>query len=442
MFANKQETLEDNLKHYVRDTRRVGMVVFIFLFLGFGLWSLLAPIDSAAIAQGTVVLDSNKKTIQHLEGGIISEILVSEGMLVKRGQVLIKLKSTAAEAREQLIRKQLYASLAKEARLLAESSYSKEINFPKELQDINGLQEEVKKIVAGEKRLFETRRRILEGRLDILSKKVAQLDERIQGLRAQESSITQQLKLLLEEKNSITQLVQQGQATKPRLLELQRRYAQLEGNKGEYKSSIAKVMQEITETNLEKINLENSQLNQVEELLRETQKQISDLREQKRAASEVLERTVITAPQSGVVTGMKYFTIGGVISPGVPILDIIPQDDVLVIEAKVSLLDIDVVQVGLQSRVRLSAFSTRQLPILEGKVVYLSADKFIDEATRMPYYKAKIAIEQSQLDRLVSQISLYPGMSAEVLIVTGERTFMQYMLDPIRSSFNKAFRES
>jgi HlyD family type I secretion membrane fusion protein len=419
-----------------------GMAVCAVFFGIFGLWAATAPLDSAAIAPGTVVLASNKKTVQHLEGGIIDKILVKEGDVVTKGQELIRLNSTTADAREVLLTNQIIAAETRESRLKAERNGANEIIFTDSITKYNN-NPELAEIIDGENRLFYSHKQMIEGQTDILNQRIYQKGEEINGLQELVISMVQRLQFITEEKNNVAKLVKKQQATKPRLLALQRKHAELKGIKGQYQANIAQAKQAITESEQEKLNLKTNMLNKVEEQLRETQNQLSDLYERRRAATDILDRTVIAAPQSGVIANMQYHTAdsSGVIPPGSPILDIVPQDDTLLIEARVSPIDIDVVRKGLKSRVRLTAFKSRSVPTLIGEVIHVSADKLIDPNTGIPYYKAKIEIDEQMLASLAEHIELYPGMPADVLIVTGERTFIEYLLSPISDSINKAFKE-
>lgn len=417
-----------------------GLWIIIIVLGFFGLWAAIAPLDSAAIARGVVVLNDNKKTIQHLEGGIIDELLVSEGDFVKKGQPLIRLSETAAKARLDLVIGQLLAARAAENRLTAERDSSETITFDKELLEKAKHNVEIKKIVDSQQNLFIARKNAINGQVDILKQRIAQFDDEINGLKAQEASTDNQLGLINEEISIVQQLLAKGNAQKPRLLALQRRGAELEGIKGEYQARIAKAGQAITEAELEITNITTKFINEVVDDLKETQVQLADLEERRRAAQDIMDRIVIIAPRSGIVTDLQFHTTGGVISPGAKILDIVPQDDKLIIEAHVSPTDRDIVHQGLRARVRLTAYKTRRTPILEGKLLSISPDRFVDQATRESYYKARIRINEKQLKSL-KDVELQPGMPADVLIVTGTRTMMSYLFSPITDSFRKAFRE-
>lgn len=417
-----------------------GMWMFVLVFGVFGLWAAIAPIKSAAVTSGQVVLDTNRKTIQHLEGGIIAEIFVREGQVVKEGDPLIRLDDTAAKARLDLFRSQSIAARTAAARLLAERDNKKKIDFPEDLLKERETNPVVAENLDSQRRLFKTRRKSTEGELSILRQKSGQYKEEIAGLESQKQSATDQIKLLNEEIDTVAELLKKGNAMRPRLLALQRNASALEGQRGEYASGISRAQQSIAETEIAMINLRNDFLNKVVAELKDTQTQIADLEERLRASADTVARIIIPAPISGQVTGLKVHTVGGVIAPGEKIMDIVPKDDKLIVEVMVKTEDIDVVRPDLEARVRLSAYRSRYVPLLNGKVTYVSGDRFVDERSGMPYYSARIEIDYGELEDL-DNVKLYPGMPTEALIVTGSRSFLSYLIDPIALSFNHAFRE-
>lgn len=417
-----------------------GIVVLVFLGFGF-LWSVLAPIDSAAIAQGSVVLDLNKRTVQHLEGGIISEIMIKEGDHIKEGQTLIRLDSTNALARQGIITVQIAASTALEARLIALRDDKEEISFPEWLITGSEHSLEIKELIESEKQIFVTKKKALAGHIDILNQKIAQYEDQINGLEAQEKATSQQVANYTKRVKSTKILLEKGSSTQERLLTLESELARIQGQLGEYTANIAQAQQAIIETNLEIISVKNNTLSETVSQLRDAQNTLADLNEKRQAVDDVVERLEIKAKSSGIVTNLKYFTVGGVISPATPILEIIPQDDQLLIEAFIKPQDIDVVRQGLEARVRLTAFKVRKIPMINGEVVHVSPDSFRDEATGAVFYKARILLDSQTMSKLNETIELYPGMPADVLIVTGERTFMSYLMSPITDTFSKAFRE-
>lgn len=413
------------------------MMIFVFGFLG--LWSAFAPLASAAIAPGKVILSGSKKSIQHLEGGVIEEILVREGQAVKAGQVLIRMNETAARARLDLFGKQYQTAKAAEARLVAERDGNETIDFPAELLNKVDESESLQEVLKSQERLFESRRASVEGQKSVLVQKKAQYAEEINGMEAQITSATRQIELLEEEIGAVRKLFKQGNAQKPRLLALQRQQAELKGNRGDYKARISRAQQAIAETDLQIINIRNEFANKVASEMRETVDKLADLQERLKASNDIIDRIVIEAPLSGIVTALKVHTIGGVVRPGDTLMEIVPIDELLV-EARVSPQDIDVVRAGLEARVMLSAYAARRVPPIAATVVQVSPDRFEDKQTGLPYYTSRIRIDEKDLSEY-DYIELTPGMPADTLIVTGERSVLSYLMTPITDSFRKAFRE-
>lgn len=439
MLSSETTPQRDEVMQWARPPIVFGGWVILITFGVFGLWAALFPIDSAAVARGVVVVESNKKTIQHLEGGVIAQIYVKEGDQVELGQPLIRLSEKVAKSHYDSFLAQLRASTALEARLVAERDDLEQIVFPKDLTD-NLDNTEVRKLVETQKKLFFTRKAALEGKIDVLKQRIGQLHDEINSLAAQEQSAKGQLSLIREEIVVVRKLMATGDALKTRLLALQRKEAELKGGQEAYLAQIAKAKQGITEAELEIMNAKTAMLNETVRELRDTQVLIADLQERVKAAEDILDRLIITSPQRGTVNNLAYHTVGGVITPGTVIMDIIPQDDKLVIEAQILPQDIDVVHQNLPARIRLTAFKSRTTPVIEGKVTTISADRIIDKATNVPFYKARITLNPEMFSKL-KDIDLYPGMPADVLIITGSRTFLQYLFNPITDSFRQAFRE-
>jgi HlyD family type I secretion membrane fusion protein len=404
------------------------------------LWSIAAPIDSAAVARGVVVLDSNKKTVQHLEGGIVDKILVHEGKFVQAGEVLIELNPANADARLGMVAGQYWAEKAAAARLAAERDGKQSIDFPKDLLEEAAKNPAVQDTIDSQTKLFETRSKSLSGSVDVLNQQIEQLKNEIAGLRAQEQSAASQGRLLEEELVGMRKLLASGNASKSRVLALERQAADLKGRRGDYLAQIARAQQRISETNIEILNTKNKYMNDVATSTRETQVRMGTLEEQKNAASDISDRLLIKAPVTGIVTNLRIHTKGGVIAPGEAVLDLVPQNERLIVEAQVSPQDIDVVHQGLTARVRLSAYKTRNLHPVEGEVTTVSPDRFVDEKTGQSYFLARIIVDPKQFDKL-GNVKLYPGMPADVLIVTGSRSLIGYLLQPIKDSMFRAFRE-
>lgn len=417
---------------------RFGLIVLGVFFGTFLLWSVLAPIETAAIAVGKVTVDSNRKTIQHLEGGIVRKIHVREGTIVKKGALLVELEDTQARAALDLLQGQSFELQATEARLKAEIAEQDTLEFPAHLTANHA--EKIKKILTAQSKLFDANKKAMAGQLVILKQRIEQLQKEIESLDAQVVSESKQLKLIEEEIEAVKYLESKKLIERPRLLALQREAARLIGNRGEHIGLIAKAQQKIGETNSQIITVQDQNKKDKLTELRETQKQLADVLEREKGAKDVLERTKITAPTAGRVVGLLEHTIGGVLKPGADIMNIIPSDDRLVIEAKLSPLDIDIVHEGLSAKVQLTAYKTRNTPTLLGEVSHVSADSFEDKNTQEAYYLARVEIPQSQL-ALVEHVKLHPGMPAQVMIIIDKRSPFAYFMSPIKDSFNRAFRE-
>jgi HlyD family type I secretion membrane fusion protein len=436
---NQQALPETPERPPVRRPLLAAAIIILIFFGGFGTWAALAPLDSAALAPGRVTVASNRKTVQHLEGGIVKTLLVKEGDAVAGGQILIQLDDTQSRARLELLRSRFDTLLATEARLMAERVSAAGIKFPESLISRRD-QPQVAKLLDAEKALFEARRRSIEGRIRIFHKRIDQLKKEISGLAAQIAAEDDQLVLIADERSSLETLFKRGVVGKSRLLRLKREEAKLKGDRGEHLSLITKARQRIGETELEIIDVKNKMLNQVVGGLHDTQAELVEVSERLKAAEDILVRSDIRAPQAGVVMGLNVHTEAGVIAPGQRLLDIVPENDTLVIEAQVAPNDIDVVYAGLPAQVRLTAFKQRNTPMLEGKLTRVSADSFTDERSGASYFLARVTIDAAQLKKLDGR-ELYPGMGAEVMIKTGKRTTMDYILAPLTDSLRQAFRE-
>jgi HlyD family type I secretion membrane fusion protein len=429
-----------------RPTILVGLILMIVLFGVIGLWAAIVPLQSGAIAPGRVMSEGNRKEIQHLEGGIIKEILVKDGDTVTAGQVLVRMDATNAKARSEQVLGQYLAAKATESRLIAERDGKSSITFPEEYLKQENANPKVKDALDTQRRLFTTRRDALNGQISVLNEKAAQSGEEIRGLREQIAADNTQIGLLGQEIATVQGLLASGNALRPRLLALQRQEADLTGRKGESESQISRAAQGANESKIAILNLKNDFLNKVATELKDTQVQLSSLEEQARSTSDIARRVELTAPSDGVITGLAIHTIGGVVSPGEVLMYLIPSNEQLIVEAHVSPQDVDVVHAGLLAQVRLTAFKSRYLHPVQGRVITVSADRVDDknvaaESGQSSYYIARIEIPQSELTALGKNIKLTSGMPADVLIVTGHRTMLSYIMRPIRESFGHAFHD-
>ena len=431
--------LPDDQGTGVRGAILAGSAIIVLFFGVLGIWAALAPLESAAIAPGSVMVDTNRKTIQHLEGGIVGAILVRDGETVTKGQVLIRLDVTRPLATRDLLKGRRLAAQALEARLIAERDGRGEIEFPDELVD-QVSERKVIETIAGQINIFRLRQKALAGQVKIQEQRIAQISEEIGGLKGQIRSENMQEKLIRSEIADVKVLLEKGLARKPRLLALQRRRAESGGSRSRNRAAIARARQSIGETRTRITEIGTRLLNEVVAELREVQAELFDLAERIRAAEDVLGRTDIRAPLAGTVVGLQVHTPGGVIAPGAALMDIVPSGVKLVIEANVDPIDIDVVHPGLEAQVRLTAFSMRNAKPVAGRVVSVSADRLIDERTGQAYYRARIELTEDPT-KAFEGATLYPGMPAEVMIVTGARSALGYIFYPISSSLNRAFRE-
>src|SRR6202165_5802323 len=319
--------------------------------VGLGVWSTFAPLESAAIAVGTVESESSRKTIQHLEGGIIREILVADGDVVHAGQILISLEDTKARAEVQSLQGQLWDATAREARLQAEQHGNERVSFPARLEMVQNENLSVAAVLAGQQSIFETRRQVFQSQAAVNREKRSQVEKEIEGLRAQESAAAKRVEIVRDDVATVVFLVNKGLERRPRLMNLEREMAEIEGRRGEITAQISRAEQVISESQATLLKLESDRQNEIAQSLRESQNQIFQLRERIGAADDQLARTEVKAPEDGVVTDLRIHTPGGVISAGAPLMDLVPRQDRLIVTARVRPEDIDVVRPGLSADV-------------------------------------------------------------------------------------------
>lgn len=416
-----------------------GIAIGLFFLFLFG-WSAVAPLSSAAIAPGVISPHGSRKTVQHLEGGIIDRILVEEGSQVEAGSPLILLEDTMARASYDLIRTQYFTFAARHARLLALQNDNEVVYYPDWLVEEAG-DPNVASILATEVNLLETRKLAHADRKAVLQQRIGQLEKEIEGVQAQIDGQTRQLELIAKEISGVQQLVNKGLERTPRLLGLQRDEAQIRGLKGSNIALIAKTEQAISETELELIAADTVLLDEVAREIASVQADLSAAGEKMAASGDILNRVEILAPVTGKVIGLKYHTAGGIIAPGSAVMDIVPENEELIIEARVSPLDIDVVYETLEAQIHLSSFSQRNIPMIEGRVRHVSADRLLDEITGEPYFLATVEIKPSEVAKIGKNATLTPGMPAEVMIVTGQKTLLGYLFQPVVETLRHAFRE-
>lgn len=431
-----------------RTIRRINMLGFTALLLvfgGVGGWAATTHLAGAVIAGGTIVVESSVKKVQHFSGGIVGEILVREGSEVEAGELLIRLDDTLTRANLGVVQSQLDVFVAREARLLAERDGDDEVRFPPPLLARRS-EANVESAVSGEAKLFLARRDARKGQRSQLQERVAQTQQEIRGLTAQQEAKESEIKFIGEELSGVSTLYKQNLVTIVRYMQLQRDQARLQGERGQLVAEIARSRGKVAETELQILQLEQDFRTEVLKDLRESQGRIAELQERVNAALDELKRIDIRAPQAGVVYQLAVHTVGGVIGRGETIMQVVPKADALLVEAKIAPQDIDQVAIGAPVHVRVLAGNRRTTPDLDGKVAVLGPDLTREQqpnamgGTNQPYYLARIALAAGEVKRL-DDLQLVPGMPVEVYIRTHDRTPLDYLLKPLHEQIARTFRE-
>lgn len=416
--------------------KRVGFIIFFLVFGVFGVWAAIAPIDGAAHAPGTVNVRSYSQVVQHLEGGIISEINAKNGDVVNAGEPLIVMDNTQSLAQLEIVNGQYTAAKAREARLIAERDKLSTVIYPSTLDRSNS---NVMQEIEAQDSIFQAQQDSLSGSIEVLEQRIEQLEAKKRGQTNLKATKEELAASFAEELSDVRELLTQGFADKNRLRELERNVASLRGDVSELETNISATDIEIGEARLQIIQTEREFHNDVVQILGETQTELKDLTERKNALQDIVSRTVVRAPVDGIVNGLQFHTVRGVIPPGTPIANIVPQSDELIVDAQVSLIDIDRVAIGMDATIRFSTFGSA-VPTITGKVINLSADRVMDEQTGMSYYLARVEVTPEGKEDLQDLI-LLPGMPAEVFINTGSRTFLQYLFKPFSNALARSFIE-
>jgi epimerase transport system membrane fusion protein len=416
-----------------------GLAIVGVFFGVLGTWAAFAPLDSAAIAPAVIKVEGNSRSVQHLEGGILKELRVREGDAVKEGAVLLVLDNAQAQATYDVLRKQYLELQAQEARLKAERSGAADIEFPKPLLDQRS-DAEVQAVMRGEAALFASRRATLQGQIDLTRKKISQTREQITGLRGQNLGQAKQLASTREELKGLQDLFKQGYVPRQRMMELDRQASSLEGMVADSSAQMVRLGQQIEELTLQITQIQSDRHQQVDNELRDVHGKLLETLPKLQAARDISERSEVRAPYSGRVVGLSVFGVGAVISRGDKILDIVPDSELLVVEAMLGVDDIQDVRPGMRAEVRITAFKQRAVPIVYGEIRTVSADRLTDAKTGTPYYLVQIKLDEKELAKL-GDVKLVPGMAAEVAIPTGARTALDYLVRPLTDSLNRSFRQ-
>jgi HlyD family secretion protein len=417
----------------------LGLVIVLILAGGLGGWASTVLISGALIAPGQIVVESNVKKVQHPTGGVVGEVRARDGDLVKSGDIVVRLDDTVTKANLAIVTKNLDAALARAARLQAEQRGLDKLAFPPQLLE-RADDPDVKALLSAETKLFDVRVNGRAGQKAQLNERITQLNEEIAGLSAQEKAKDQEIALVQKELTGVRDLYDKHLVQLSRLTTLERDSARLNGERAQYIASRAQAKGKITETELQIIQVDKDMVSEVSKDLRETNDKIGELIERKVTAEDQLRRVDIRAPQDGMVLQSTVHTVGGVVTAGDTLMLIVPQADDLQVEAKVNPIDIDKLQVGQKTVLRLSAFNQRTTPELIGNVTRVSPDVTTDQRTGQSYYTIRVSMPPEEVARL-GEVKLIPGMPVEAFVQTGDRTMLSYLMKPLHDQLMRAFRE-
>jgi membrane fusion protein, epimerase transport system len=417
----------------------LGVGIMVFFFGVLGTWAALAPLKGATTAQGVLVVEGSRKAIQHLEGGVVRDILVHEGDKVKAGQILVELDDNVPRTNVAVLSQQYDSYRAMVARLSAEFERASAITFPADL--LARMDDPmVAETVGGQRKLFVARKAAFEAQISGMYKRISELQEQIVGSRAQNQSRRDQHRSVKGELDSLKPLLEKGIVTRARTLELDRSLQRLEGEEQEFASKVSLDQQAIEQMKRQITQTESERITSTVADLRDTQNRAAEAMQRLQSAREMLRMTHITSPVDGSVMGLNVFTQGAVIGRGEKIMEIVPDEKNLLIDAAIKIDDIIYVHVGMQAEIRLTAFHQRNVPVVEGTVTYISADRVPEAHTFTPQYPIKIRINEDAL-KDHPEIVLYPGMAVTVYVPTGDRTALEYLFAPLSDSLSTAFRE-
>ncbi|MGR5286658.1 HlyD family type I secretion periplasmic adaptor subunit [Vibrio maritimus] len=441
-FTQHRITYEDGRSLSLSTSTIISLATLTLVVMlgGFFAWAALSPLSSAAIAPGVVIVESKRKPVQHFEGGIVEEVHVRDGDSVKTGDLLITLSPTRAEASLYRLRAQWQSDLARLNRLQSELASHPEIQFDQRLLS-RAQTDEIATILQTQIRLFEKRLALRQGEIDILQEKVEQAKLEKQGLEQRYQAGRSSLVYLTEQVTMHQQLLESGNTSKSRYLDLQRELSQLKGQTAELRSQIGRSNRRISEASMELTNFDYTYAKTLGEEIQDLQQKLNETREAMINAQDVLERVEIRAPQGGVVVGLTVVSNNAIVPAGETLMEIVPQEDELIVEALVKPEDIEALHIGLDTQIRLTAYSFRKTPPISGKLIHISADRISDQATGSSAYLARVTLNQSDLERLSADVVLYPGMPAEVMILLSEQTPLDYLVNPLAVTSYNAMRE-
>ena len=437
------DVLPKKIERQEKFLRIGGLVAVLLLFGGVGVWSVLAPLDSAAIGSGLVIVENYRKPIAHLEGGIVKEVRIREGQHVHKGEVLLTLEDIQPRSQLDQVQGQWLLSLAHEARLTAQREGKSRIAYPTALTARKN-DSRAAEAMRLQDQTFQVRKRALDGEIMLYRRQIDQLKQKLIGLNEQKSMREKLVRSFEKERGDLQILASQGYAEMQRVREMERNLAQNEGQRASLESDMSSVELEIGSAELKILRIEQEFQREVAKELAEVQAELFSLNERNRALSDTVKRTTVVAPDDGMVLELAVHTPGEVIRPGQHVLNIVPANEQLMVEVRLLPQDIDQIIVGQTAEIRFSAFRQREMPKIEGKLVMVSADRLIDETSqdRHPYYLARVVVTPKGIRDLVNlKLELVPGMPADVFIKTGSRTFWRYMTAPFSDLLVRSMRE-
>ncbi|MCU0907929.1 MAG: HlyD family type I secretion periplasmic adaptor subunit [Rhodobacteraceae bacterium] len=417
------------------------MIGLLALVGGFGTWGVMATLSGAVIASGQVEVDQNRQTVQHLDGGTVAEVLVREGDRVDQGTPLIRLDPAILTSEMAVVEGQLFELMARRGRLEAERDGLTGIAFAPELVAVAAARPDVAAQMEGQVRLFATRLDALAQETEQLSRRRAQVETQIGGIRAQRRALEEQTRLIGQELADQQSLLDRGLAQAPRVLALQREAARLDGLTGELIAAEGEAEGRITELGIEILRLDTRRREEAQTALRDIEAREIELAERRRSLRDRIARLDVRAPVAGTVYGLQVFGPGAVLRPADPVLSLVPDGRPLIITARVPVVAIDEVTPGQVTTVKFPAFDQRTMPDVMGTITRLSADAFVDQATQQAFYRAEITLSQDELAKL-GAVTLVPGMPVEAFIRTRDRSPFAYLVQPLMVYFDRAFRES
>ncbi|MEM8853849.1 MAG: HlyD family type I secretion periplasmic adaptor subunit [Pseudomonadota bacterium] len=437
LSSSRRARFSDSIRRYVM----VGAITCGLLVFGVGGWAATAKLSSAVIASGTVVVATNVKQVQHPDGGIVGEIKVKDGDEVSQGQLLIRLDETLVAANRALLDGQIIAMEARLARLEAERDDAKDLTLPPELST-RADDPLVKQAIESERKVLNARASTMSGQVDRLNERVKQLEQQIEGLDAQRDAKTGEIDLIDDELELLEGLFERGRTTRDRIVNLKRNRLRLEGERGELISRASMAKGRINETELEVLQIGIDQREKTFSEITQIKPELANLKERRAAAEFQLQRMDIVAPEDGIVHNLDVHTVGGVVQPAQSIMQIVPDADALVIEARIATVDVDQMSIGQDATVILSAFDYKTTPQLHGRVTFVSAEASRDEQSGVTFYTVRVTLNEGELERLNDDLVLLPGMPAEVYISTGGQTVVSYLMRPLTEQIRRAWRET